>query len=165
MVAGATRPFCTTELDYYVRYHLNANQLGAAAENPFDRYGDMAEWDDPRVVPWESSASVAPFPKERLTRYRASDRSLIDAGVNQVWPTPRPAGPGEIVLELKHNVVDFLRFEFREIDRAGTPGPWLPNVTGAVRWVVSPSDHVIEVRSVNVRGVPGPVSVVGVVRL
>lgn len=71
-------PLKTAELYHYVRFHLKANHLSVPNEPPFDRYGDMVEWLDSRVVPWEESTVESPYPKERLTSRATSDRALTD---------------------------------------------------------------------------------------
>jgi len=154
-------PLRTAEFYNYERFQLNANHLCAPNEEPFDRFGDMIEWDDPTVVPWEDSQVPSDYPKERRTRDRTSNRALVDPAINQVWATPRPAGAGEIAVDLQPNVADFLRFEYRGIDDSDTAGPWVPTAASVIMWRVSPSDRVMGVRGINVFGVPGPASAVG----
>ncbi|MCC7043181.1 MAG: hypothetical protein IT183_04925 [Acidobacteria bacterium] len=77
-------PLRTAELYHYVRYHLKANHLSEPDELPFDRYDDMVEWLDDRVVPWSASTVESPYPKERLTRRTTRDRRLAEPPLSQI---------------------------------------------------------------------------------
>lgn len=155
-------PLGTAEFYYYLRYHLNANHVSAPAEPAFERFDDMIEWMDDRSVPWEWSEIESEFPKERLTRVQIDDRAAIEGRPNQVWISPRPAASREITLDLQHNVLQPSHYEWRIIDSSGAAGPWQPHGADTLVWSVAPADRVLEVRGVNVRGIPGPSSAVGV---
>ncbi|MEP7117434.1 MAG: transglutaminase-like domain-containing protein, partial [Acidobacteriota bacterium] len=154
-------PLGTAELYYYVRYHLNANHLSAPDEPAFDRFDDMVEWSDSRIGPWEDSPVPSDYPKERLTRQRTSDRAFVEAALNQVWATPRPAGPTQIAVDLQTNTPDQGWYEFRHVDTNGQAGPWTAHHSSTILWTVNATDRDLEIRSVNLRAMPGPTTVVG----
>jgi hypothetical protein len=79
-----------------------------------------------------------------------------------VWITPRPAASRQVTLDLQHNVLQPSHYEWRIIDASGAAGPWQPHGADTLVWSVAPADRVLEVRGVNVRGIPGPSSSVGV---
>lgn len=149
-------PLRTVELYYYLRFHLKANHVAAPNEDPFDRWGDMVEWADPRVVPWQSSTEPSEFPKVQITSQSTSDREMVAAALNAVWVTPRVTGGTELTFDLAHAMPNIARAEFRVLDAGGGAGPWVAQTSPVLVWPVSPHDRAIEVRGVNLRGVPGP---------
>lgn len=156
-------PLGTRELYYYLRYHLKADHVWAPAETPFDRWNDMVEWKDARTVPWESSTVASQFPKEQLTARATSDPLVADAPLNQLWVTPRVTTGSTVALDLAHDMPQIAGAEFRVIDDAGQPGPWLPHGSPVLLWTVGVSDRAIEVRGVNLRGIVGPATRVALV--
>lgn len=149
-------PLGTRELYYYLRYHLKADHVWAPEEVPFDRFNDMVEWADSRTVPWESSTVPSPYPTEKLTARTTSDAAIANAPLNQLWVTPRVTTGTTVALDLAHAMPQIVAAEFRVIDDAGQPGPWLPHASPTLNWPVGASDRAIEVRGVNLRGVAGP---------
>ncbi len=156
-------PLGTQELYYYLRYHLKADHVWAPAEAPFDRWNDMIEWTDSRTVPWELSTVPSSFPKEKLTARATSDPAIAEAPLNQLWVTPRVTSGSTVVLDLAHDMPQIVAAQFRVIDDAGQPGPWLPHGSPTLLWQVGVSDRAIEVRGVNLRGIVGPATRVGLV--
>ncbi len=156
-------PLRTKEFYYYLRYQLKADHVWAPAEAAFDRWNDMIEWTDSRTVPWESSAVPSQFPKEPLTARSTTDAAVANAPLNQVWVTPRVTTGTTVALDLAHDMPQIAGTEFRIINDAGQPGAWQPHGLSAVMWRVGTSDRAIEVRGVNLRGVRGPVTRVGLV--
>lgn len=156
-------PHRTTELYYYLRYHLKANHVSAPAEDPFNRYGDMLEWHDGWTVPWEVSTAPSQFPHEQLTRESLSDREAAEWRPNQVWITPRQTGSSEVTLDLAHSVLQFSHLLYRIIDDAGVAGPWRSHASPQLIWKISGRDRRLEVRGVNVRGAQGPITAVAIV--
>lgn len=153
-------PQRTAELYYYLRYHLKADHLTKPGEPPFDRLHDMVEWQDDRVVPWETSTVDSPFPKERLTSRRTSDRGAVTASLNQVRVRARLDAPRHVVVALTNNVFQWQTYQYRELPDVGEPGSWTAHAGPELIWTVSPAAHRMEVRGVNVRGVAGPSSVI-----
>jgi hypothetical protein len=153
-------PQQTAELYYYIRYHLKADHLTKPHEAPFDRLNDMIGFEDERVEPWETSPVPSQFTKERLTRRRTTDRAAVSAKLNQVWIDVRRSTPDAVVLELYDNVLQRASYEYRAVDTAGIPGPW-QSFSGSTL-TVPPPQHggSLDIRGVNVRGVPGPISTV-----
>jgi len=152
----------TTQLYYYVRFHLKADHLSAPKEAPFDRPGDMIEWRDPRVVPWERSAVASPFPKERLTRRCTADRAAIEFKLNQVHIEARSRAPNVVTLHLRNDVLQWQEYRFRTRDRGGAVGPWQAHRSETLRWEVRPEDRWLEISGVNSRGIAGPSAIVEV---
>ncbi len=156
-------PLNTIELYYYVRFHLKADHVFAPHEDPFDRWNDMVEWTDERTTPWESSTVASEFPKVRITSASTGDRGIAEAPLNQIWVTPRATTGTEVLLDLAHDMPQVVRAEYRLLDRAGVPGPWLPHTSPTLAWQVSGDARAIEVRGVNFRGVAGPATTVALV--
>jgi transglutaminase-like putative cysteine protease len=172
VVAGAFRdghpspndwPHRTTELYYYVRYHLKADHVSAPFEPAFDRWGDVIEFTDSRTTPWESSTVASPFPKEQLTASSTSDRSMVEAPLNQLWVTPRVTSGTDVLLDLALDMPQIVAAEYRVVDATGQPGPWHPHGSPTLAWAVGPDDRAIEVRGVNLRGITGPATRVALV--
>ena len=156
-------PQRTVELYYYLRYHLKADHVSAPDEPSFDRWGDMIEFSDSRTTPWESSPVASPFPKEQMTARSTNDRTAVNAPLNQLWVTPRVTTGTTVALDLAHDMPQIAGAEFRIIDDAGRPGPWQQHGSPTLFWEVGVSDRAIEVRGVNLRGVPGPATRVALV--
>ncbi len=64
----------------------------------------MIEFTDSRTTPWESSTVASPYPKEQLTARSTSDRSVVEAPLNQLWVTPRVTSGTEVLFDLAHNM-------------------------------------------------------------
>jgi hypothetical protein len=166
VVLGAVRrhpspaewPLRTAEFFYYVRFHLNANHVSRPNEPPFDRFNDMVEWLDGRATPWELSRGPSPYPHELLTAASTGDRGLVDWQPNRVWIAARRTGVMEYTLDLQHSMLQPRRYEVRVVDAAGMPGPWRPETGNVVVWTIGTADRVLQVRGVNITGLPGPIS-------
>ncbi|HEU4780030.1 MAG TPA: transglutaminase domain-containing protein [Steroidobacteraceae bacterium] len=153
-------PKWTVELYYYLRFHLKANHLSVTNEPPFDRYGDMVEWSDEATVPWEQSTEPSSYRKERLTNQVISDPGLLNSALNQVVATVDSQTEDEIVLSFQNNVLDFERYQIRLSHPRMTAGPWQDLDSASFVWRPSVLAHVLEVRGVNTRGVPGFTTIV-----
>jgi hypothetical protein len=151
-------PQRTAELYYYVRYHLNANQVSAPDEPPFERFDDMVEWHDDRTVPWESSQLAPELPHYLLTARSTRDRALVDWQPNRVWITPRRTGPMQYALDLQHSMLHPSHYEVRVVNGAGETGPWAAETTSTSIWRVAAGDREVQVRGVTVKGIRGPIS-------
>jgi hypothetical protein len=151
-----TWPHGTAELYYYLRYHLNANQLSKPDENPFDRFDDMIAFADPRVPSWEVSTVASIYPKEQLTRRSVGDARLVSAKLNQVQLILRSATATRLTIDLRDNVLQRASYQYRLIPTAATAGAWQSVLQPTL--VVPMPDHgaLVEVRGVNIRGVAGP---------
>jgi len=148
-------PKQTAEFYHYVRYHLKADHLARPDEPPFDRFNDMIGLEDPRVEPWERSQVESPFPKERLTRLRTSDRDALYGRLNQIRleVVSKPTG---VAFGLRHNVSEFDHYEFRIIDADGAATAWQSLRESLLPSPLSEPGSSLEVRGVNVRGIAGP---------
>lgn len=146
----------TAELYYYVRLHLKADHLSAWQEAAFDRYNDMVEWSDARVVPWERSEVPSAYAKERLTRYRTDDRALFDTPLNHVTAQASLVEPGTVHAEVSGGMFQIDHYELRERFADGSSGAWQPFFSAAVEGPIDQAAVGIEVRGVNVRGVASP---------
>ncbi len=156
-------PHGTVELYYYVRFHLKADHVFAPHEEPFDRWSDMVEWTDDRTTPWEASTVPSEFPKVRPTAVSTGDRAIAEAPLNRLWVTPRVMSGTEVWLDLAHDMPHIAGAEYRVIDRAGTPGPWVAHGSATLVWPVGGDQRAIEVRGVNLRGIAGPATRVALV--
>lgn len=152
----AAWPKETAELYYYVRFHLKADHLSEPSEAAFDRFNDMIEWQDERAVPWDQSPVKSEFAKERLTRLATSDAEAAEFKLNQVQVDAWFEGSRTVVLDLRHNVLQFQQYQFRKGDRRGAASSWQTHRSGPLRWSVKPEERWIEVRGVNIRGIGGP---------
>jgi len=148
-------PKKTAELYRYIRYHLKADHLSKPDEPPFDRFNDMVEFEDPRVVSWEQSKVSSPYPKTRLTRQRTTDRAAISAGLNHVALTVLHTTPSAVVYGLSNDVFQFDHYEYRVVQTGAEP--WQTLHEAPLTWPSPPSGAWLEVRGVNIRGVAGPV--------
>jgi hypothetical protein len=148
-------PKKTAGLYRYIRYHLKADHLSKPDEPPFDRFNDMVEFEDPRVVPWEQSNVSSPYPKTRLTRQRTTDREAISAGLNHVALTVLQSTPDALVYGLRNDVFQFDHYEYRIVQSGAEP--WQTLRETQLTWSSPPSGAWLEVRGVNIRGVAGPV--------
>lgn len=155
-------PQKTAELYRYVRYHLKADHLATPSAAPFERFGDMIEFEDPRVVPWERSPVISQYPKERLTERRTGNRDAIAAPLNQVRIDVLRNTAAGVVLGLRHSVLQFDRYEFRVVDAGGNTDGWHALREPRLAWPSPAAGSAIEVRGVNVRGVAGPIAKVSV---
>lgn len=151
-------PQRTAELYYYLRYHLHAAHLSRPELAPFDRFDDMIEFDDPAVPAWESSPVTSVFPKVRLTRRRIRDARLAAAPLNQVQLSLRSVAGAFVTLDLRDNVLQRDRYEYRVSAAGGAAGPWLPTRARTVTLRMPEGGGTAEVRGVNIRGVSGPAS-------
>jgi transglutaminase-like putative cysteine protease len=149
-------PLRTIELYHYVRFHLKADHVAAPDEDPFDRWNDMIEWADPRVVPWQASTVPSEFPKVQITSRSTADRGQVEASLNDLWVTPRVTGGSEVTLDLVHAMPNIARAEYRVVDADDVAGPWRHHTSAVLVWQVTPNDRAIEVRGVNQQGVTGP---------
>ena len=157
-----TWPLRTAELYYYLRYHLNANQLSKPDENPFDRFDDMIAFADARVPSWDVSTVTSIYPKERLTRRRVGDARLVSARLNQVQLTLRSATATRLTVDLRDNVLQRASYQYRLIPTAATAGSWA-SISGPTLVVPLPDrGGLVEVRGVNLRGVAGPSAVLAI---
>jgi hypothetical protein len=157
-------PKRTAELVYYMRYHLNANHLSAPGEPVFDRFGDMVEWLDGRGVPWESSPIPSVFPHVPPTAAVTGDRRLVEWAPNQIWITPRRTGVMQVTLDVEHSMLRPSHVEYRVRGAGGDAGAWRTSAASTVVWQVGAADRILEMRGVNDKGIPGPVSSVKIVR-
>jgi hypothetical protein len=157
-------PLHTAELYYYLRVHLKANHLTMPDEPPFDRMNDMVEWEDALTVAWEDSEVISAWQKERPTNLRSSDRLVYAAPLNQVYLAVESVSTGEVVVNLENSVVQFQRYEWREITgpRRWVPSAWHDHRGAQLRWKLTSVIQTLEVRGVNARGVAGPASVITV---
>jgi hypothetical protein len=157
-------PLHTAELYYYLRVHLKADHLTMPDEPPFDRMNDMVEWEDALTVPWEDSGVFSAWPKQRPTNLRSSDRHVYEAPLNQVHVTVESLAAGELVVSLENNVVQFQRYQWREITgpRPGFPSAWRDHQGTQLHWKLTSLIQTLEVRGINARGVAGPASVITV---
>jgi hypothetical protein len=151
-------PKQTAEFYRYLRFHTKADHLASPDEPPFDRFNDMIEFEDPRVEPWERNPVQSPFPKERLTKQRTSDRDAVYARLNQIQLDVLGSTPGAAVVALRNNVPQFDRYEFRIVDAPGGDTAWQSLRESTLTWPSPDPGSSLEVRGVNVRGVAGPSS-------
>jgi hypothetical protein len=152
----ATWPLRTAELYAYLRYHLNANHLTRPHDAPFDRFGDMIEFEDPRVPAWEVSPVAATFPKVRLTRRRITDPRVVSAKINQVEIAIHSAAKDRVTLDLRDNVLQRASYQYRVTATGDAPGPWTSIAQPTLVLRMPDAGGVVEVRGVNVRGIAGP---------
>ena len=92
----------------------------------------------------------------QITSQSTSDRDMVAAPLNAVWVTPRVTGGTELTFDLAHAMPNIARAEFRVLDAGGGAGPWVAQTSPVLLWRVAPLDRAIEVRGVNLRGLPGP---------
>ena len=69
---------------------------------------------------------------------------------------PRVTGGTDLTFDLAHAMPNIARAEFRVLDAGGGAGPWVAQTSPVLLWRVAPLDRAIEVRGVNLRGLPGP---------
>jgi hypothetical protein len=158
----ATWPLRTAELYDYLRYHLNADHLSRPHDAPFDRFGDMIEFEDPRVPAWEVSRVASSFPKERLTRRRVSDRRIVSAKLNQVEITIRRAAGDRVTLDLRDNVLQRTSYQYRVTATGDSSGSWQSTTQPTLALRMPDAGGIVEVRGVNVRGIAGPPATVAI---
>ncbi len=172
-VAGAARPnhatpamwpLRTAELYYYLRYHLTANHLSRPELPPFDRFDDMVEFEDAKVPAWESSPVVSVFPKVRLTRRRVSDAGVVSGRLNQVQLGVRSIANAFVTLNVRDNVLQRDHYEYRVTAAGGALPAWRSSRDRTLTLRMPDSGGTAEVRGVNLRGVPGPVSTIAIDR-
>lgn len=149
-------PKQTAEFYHYVRYHLKADHLAKPDEPPFDRFNDMIGFEDPRVEPWERSQVNSPFPKERLTKLRTSDRDALYLRLNQIQLEVLSNTPTGVVFGLRNNVPEFDHYEFRIINASGAATAWQSLREPMLTWPWSDPGSSLEVRGINIRGIAGP---------
>ncbi len=154
--------FRTAELYYYMRVHLKADHLSVPDEPPFDRFNDMVEWQDQQTVMWEISEITSSYPKVRLTNLRSSDRVDFAGKVNQVHVVIESWSRNEVILRFENNVVQFDRYQFREVGSRAINAEWRDFDGAVFRWMPSRMATTLEVRGMNIRGVSGPASVVSI---
>jgi hypothetical protein len=152
----ASWPQHTAELYAYLRYHLNADHLSRPRDAAFDRFNDMIEFADPRVPAWEVSAVASPFPRERLTSRRITDRRFVSAKLNQVAMAVQHAAGARVTIALRDNVVQRAGYEYRLTPAGMSPAPWQTTARSTLTLPMPDAGGLIEVRGVNVRGVAGP---------
>ncbi len=155
-------PQKTAEFYRYLRYHLKANHLTKPGEAPFDRFNDMMEFVDPRVVPWERSPVISQYPKERLTNRRTGNRDAVSAPLNQVRLDVLRNTASGVVFGLRNSVMQLDRYEFRIVDAAGGTTGWQSLRDSRLEWPSPEAGSSLEVRGVNVRDVAGPIAKVAV---
>lgn len=151
-------PMDTEEFYYYLRYHLNADQLSRPADPPFDRYWDMVEFADARTTGWEFSQVDSPFPKTRLTYRSVSDPQLVSAKLNQVLITVRSAWDDKVTLDLRDNVLQRESYEYRMTSKDAPAASWQSTSVPVLTVRLPARGGLLEVRGVNIRGVAGPAS-------
>jgi hypothetical protein len=152
----ASWPQHTAELYYYVRYHLDANQLSRPGDPPFERFDDMIEFDDPKVPAWEVSSVASTFHKERLTRRRTSDRRVVSGKRNQVRLRIRSAEPGSVTLDIRDNVMQRAAYQYRLTTTGAPPEAWQSTSASTISVRLPDAGGRVDVRGVNIRGVTGP---------
>lgn len=128
-------------LFYHLRWHLKADHL-THPENPFDRWEDMVEWEDPYTERW-------PAP---LTRRTTAQAATAYARLNQVRIRPARIADDLLALEVATNVFDFGGYEVAWTD---PPLGWEIQL-GPFWWKLQPGVNAIWVRATNTRGVTGP---------
>jgi hypothetical protein len=152
----ASWPQHTAELYYYVRYHLDANQLSRPGDPPFERFDDMIEFDDPKVPAWEVSSVASTFHKERLTRRRTGDRRVVSGKRNQVRLRIRSAVPGSVTLDIRDNVMQRASYQYRITTTGAPPEAWQSTSASTISVRLPDAGGRVDVRGVNIRGVTGP---------
>jgi hypothetical protein len=151
-------PLKTAELYYYLRVHLKADHLSVPDEEPFDRYNDMVEFRDARVLAWEDTADAYSYPTYRLTNLQTYHRDELRGELNQTFLDISSVQARTITINMDNSVRDFDHYEWRTVGQEGMASEWTDTTVPYVEWVPDRNRLVIEVRGVNRLGVAGPAS-------